>query len=158
MDETQRWVNVYKAHNLEDCKLRDTEDLKLLHGIDYTAVQGYCNLNIFSKNLYKNFIVNFYNMQGLEKRADIIPKSINFVEDTESLAKEDAADDYYVVVRRTIEVIKNDSSKSILHEYIEEKYKHLEVSEIEKSQYLRFEYRSNDYHEWVHVLNPHEWY
>jgi len=80
--------NLYKVNGLYDYKLKSTEDLLKVHGVDFQEVNGYKRLDDLDKQLYKKFIVNIFNGLGLESRATLVPKGIYFVEDIDYLAKE----------------------------------------------------------------------
>lgn len=151
--------NLYKINGIKDFKLKTTEDLLKCHGVDFKQVNGYTRLDDINKSIYEKFIINIYNAFGLELRATLAPKGIYYVEHTEHLSKEDPEDDCYVVIGATINSIDKTGLKSVLHHYIFDDYKNLEILENEVSNYLRFEYELDGRNEWLHVLKDGtDWY
>lgn len=121
--------------------------------------KGYKQLDDLNRNIYKKFIINFFNALGLESRTTLIPKGIYFVKDITYLAKKSLDDDYFVVTGGVIIAFHRNGLKSILHKWVDEKYKHLEIKEKEVTMYLRFEYEHKGRKEWVHVIDGGKsWY
>lgn len=151
--------NIYKANGLMDYRLRNTEDLLRCHGIDYKAVDGYNRLDDLNRAIYEKFIINIFNVWGLESRATLIPKGIYYVEDMEYLVKEHPDDDHFLIVGGVVKSIDRSGFKTILHNWEDEEYKHLEIVQSEPKTYLRFEYEHEDCPEWLHVIKDgKEWY
>lgn len=154
--------NIYLANGLDDFKLRNTEDLLKAHGIDFKAVDGYEKLDDLNKAIYKRFIVNFFNGQGLDYR-NIVPKGIYFVEETEYLVKEPHidgyGDEYFDYAGEKIVAINKDGSVTI-HKYsLDKKYEGVELITQKPRYYLRIEYTQNGKAEWLHIINDgKEWY
>lgn len=156
---------LYEVNGLTDYRLRSTEDLLRVHGIDYTEVAGYENLDDLNRAIYERFIINFFNMQGLDKRMILIPKGIFFVEEKEYIVKVNPEDDYYNLSSYTIHTIDRNGNKILLRKWEDEEYKHLEKIAEKPKQYLRFEYQhgtdaeGNPRSEWLHVIKEgREWY
>lgn len=150
--------NLYKVNGLNDYKLRNTEDLLKVHGIDFKAVDGYKRIDDINKRLYEKFIVNIFNAFGLESRATLVPKGIYFVEDINYLAKKSQDDDYFIVVGGVVYSIDKNGMKSVLHTWKDEDYLHLKVTESESKKYLRFEYEHQGCSKWLHVITENSWY
>jgi len=151
--------NLYRANGLDDYKLRTTEDLLKVHGIDFKAVDGYNRLDDLNRAVYEKFIVNIFNAIGLESRATLVPKGIYFVEEIEYLIKEKPEDDYYIIAGGLINVIDRNGLKSVLHTWQDKDYKDYEINESEVHKYLRFEYQQQERSEWLHVEKEGtEWY
>lgn len=149
--------NIYLTNGLKDFKLRTTEDLLKVHGIDFKAVDGYSRLDDLNKTIYEKFIINFFNAQGLEYR-DIVPTGIYYVEEIEYLVKEYPEDDYMTIAGGMIKTIDRNGLKTILDNRLHERYKHLEITESEPNNYLRIQYKHQGHSEWLHVINEKEWY
>lgn len=155
---------LYEVNGLKDYKLKTPEDLLKTHGIDYQEVDGYSGLDELNKKLYEQFIVNYFNGQGLESRATMIPKGIYFVEDVDVLAKENPEDDYYTVIGGRVVVIDRNGMRTVHRTWQDEDYAHLveefpeAITEGKPKQYLRFEYEHQDRKEWQHVISPTQWY
>lgn len=150
--------NLYKANGIKDNILRNTEDLLKVHGVDFKAVDGYNRLDDLNRQLYEKFIVNIYNMWGLESRSTIIPRGIYYVEEIEYLVKEEPEDDYYTVAGGIIKAIDRSGLNTVLHNWLHEDYKNFDVIEGEAKTYLRFEYEHDGRNEWLHVTNENSWY
>lgn len=156
---------LYEVIGLTDYRLRSTEDLLRVHGIDYTEVAGYENLDDLNRAIYEKFIVNFFNAWGLDSRLNLLPKGIYFVEDTEYVVKENPENDYYNLAGQTIYTIDRTGNKKLLCKWEDEEYKHLKKIAKKPKQYLRFEYQhgtdaeGNPRNEWLHVIKEgREWY
>lgn len=151
--------NLYKANGLKDFKLGTTEDLLKVHGIDFKAVDGYSRLDDLNRAIYEKAIINIFNAWGLESRSTLIPKGIYYVEDMSYLVKENPEDDFFTVAGGVVMVIDRNGMKSLLHNWIHEDYKHLEISDGSKMYYLRFEYEHQGRNEWLHITKEgKEWY
>lgn len=155
---------LYEINGLTDYKLRSTEDLLKVHGIDFREVAGYSSLDDINRAIYEKFIVNIFNAWGLDSRLILIPKGIYFVEDTEYLVKV-PEDDYYTVAGQTIYTIDRSGNKQLLHRWEDDEYKHLMKTAGKPKHYLRFEYQhgtdseGNPRNEWLHVIKDgEEWY
>lgn len=158
MDRKQM-ENIYKTNGLYDFKLRDLDDLYKIHGINYKEIKGYNELQNNNKLIFRNFILNFFNIQGLEKRNALIPIGIYYVEEIEYLTKEDSEDDYFIPYGGVIRSINKNGSKTILHTWNDKEYKDFKLYKTEiLGTYLRFEYKANNINEWQHVINAKEWY
>jgi hypothetical protein len=157
--------NLYKANGITDFKLSNTEELMKVHGIDFKQVEGYNRLDDLNKHIYENFIINIFNAFGLESRSELIPRGIYYVEEIDHLVKEYPEDDYFTVAGGIVYIIDRSGVKTVLREWKDEDYKHLEVKKSESKNYLRFEYEHGTYDdgtprkEWLHVINEgKEWY
>lgn len=150
---------IYEVNGLEDYRLKTTDDLIKVHGIDFKAVDGYSRLDDLNKKLYEKFIVNYFNGQGLDTRMTMIPKGIYFVEDFDYLVKENPEDDYWNVSGGIVMAIDKNGLKTVHRTWKDEDYAHLEAIEGTHKTYLRFEYKiDDDRDEWQHVIGPKEWY
>lgn len=144
--------NIYLENGLKDFKIRTTEDLQKVHGIDFKGIDGYNRLDDLNRAIYEKFIINFINGQGLEYR-DIVPKGIYFVEEFIYMIKEKPENDYFTVVGEKILVIDRNGVKTVHKDSVHEFYAGFEIIESEPQQYLRFEYEYHDDPRWTHVLN-----
>ena len=157
--------NLYRVNGLNDFKLRNTEDLLRVHGVDYKSVKGYSGLDDLNRAIYEKFIINIFNAWGLDSRAALIPTGIYWVEDSEYITKENPEQDYYNVAGGIVYSIDRYGNKTVLREWEDEEYKHLEKIIEKPKRYLRFEYQHgiNDdgepRMEWLHVIKEgKEWY
>lgn len=156
---------LYEVNGLTDYRLRSTVDLLRVHGIDYTEVAGYDELDDLNRAIYKKFIVNIFNAWGLDSRLNFVPKGIYWVEDTEYLVKKNPENDYFNLAGQTIHIIDRNGNKKLLRKWVDEEYKHLEKIAEKSKYYLRFEYQhgtdaeGNPRNEWLHVIKEgREWY
>lgn len=155
--EYKQIQNIYDANNLTDYKLRNLRDLKAIHGIDY-KIDGYDQLKNEHKDIYEKFIINFFNGWGLDARATIVPESINYVKETDTVGKESLDSDCYVSVKFKVEVI--GKGTEILTPLFENLYDVEYVGELEEdvSYYLRFQYKMYDAVGWLHVDKETSWW
>lgn len=149
---------LYEINGLKDYKLKTPDDLLKTHGIDYRKVDGYGRLDDLNKKLYEQFIVNYFNGQGLDSRATMFPKGIYYVEEIEYIAKKHPEDEYFIVVGGLVKAIDRNGLKTVLHSWNDEDYKDLEFIESKPKTYLRFEYEHQGREEWQHVIDPKTWY
>ncbi len=155
--ERHQLENIYQANGLKDFKLRTTEDLLKVHGIDFRAVDGYSRLDDLNRAVYEKFIINFFNGQGLDHR-DIEPTGIYFVEQVEYLVKENPTDEYWTVAGGKVLAIDRNGIKTVHDNWVHESYKGLVISEGNPEQYLRLEYKHHGRPEWLHVIKDgREW-
>jgi len=151
--------NIYTANGLYTFEITSHDDLMKVHGINTGEIQGYEKLAQEHKTIFDPFILNFYNAQGLERRATLLPKSINFVLSEQSLGKENFSDNYYIPLGATITAIYADGNENkVLKKCKDKKYKNISCTQIEKETYLRFEYQINGHEEWMHVMSETKWY
>lgn len=150
--------NIYKENGISDYVLKNIEDIKKVHGMDVLMTRGYSDLTEKNQELFKKFILNYFNGYGLEARTTLTPLSINYVEETEYLGKEKSEDDYYVLLGQEVQIVKADGSKELLKKTKDDTYSGLQVAKTENREYLRFEYELYGKKEWQHVLSPTEWY
>lgn len=133
-------------------------DIKNVHEIDCEQLKGYEDLTDEHKELFAKFIVNFFNGQGLESRATLIPKGVYYVEDYDFIAKEHPEDDFFTVTGGVVLSIDKNGKKIILDTWKDEEYKNLESIQDGSQFYLRFEYEHHGRNEWLHIINAEEWY
>lgn len=157
--------NLYKVNGLTDYKLKTTEDLLKVHGIDYKAVKGYAGLDDLNRAIYEKFIINIFNAWGLDSRLNLLPNGIFWVEDIEYFVKEKPEDDYYTLAGQTIYTIDRSGSRKLLHQWADDEFKHLTKTAAKPKHYLRFEYQhgtdaeGNPRNEWLHVIKEgQQWY
>ncbi len=155
--EYKKLEDQYKVNGLTENKLNALEDILNVYGLDVLEVEGYDTLTDENKNLYKKFILNFFNGWGLEARSTIKPISFNEVEEFEHIGQENSDDGYVTTLLHEIYVIKNDGSKELFKVW-ENKEDKLEIKDTIKNRYLRFEYEIYGRKEWLHILNENEWY
>lgn len=152
--------NLYKVNGLIDYRLRNTEDLLKVLGIDFADVKGYATLDDLNKVNYERFIVRFFNGWGFEPKMTILPKGIYWVEDIERLIDKE---DYCVIVGGTIKSIDKNGVKTVIHDWNskEDEYKNCKSYNDKPKYYLRFEYTMGEENnkEWLHVTEQGtEWY
>jgi hypothetical protein len=155
--EYKKLEDQYKVNGLTENKLNALENILNVYGLDVLEVEGYDTLTDENKNLYKKFILNFFNGWGLEARSTIKPISFNEVEEFEHIGQENSDDGYVTTLLHEIYVIKDDGSKELFKVW-ENKEDKLEIKDTIKNRYLRFEYEIYGRKEWLHILNENEWY
>ena len=149
---------IYQANGLTDYQLRDEHDLLFTHGVNVKKLPGYSQLDEANAKLYVAFIVNFFNAQGLDSRATLVPTGIHYVEDIELLAKEDPTDEYFTIVGGIVKIINKDGTQTLHDEWRGEAYEDLEAIQDKPKRYLRFEYEHYERPGWLHVIGAHQWY
>lgn len=150
--------NLYIVNGLTDFRIRNIEDILKTHGVNVKAIDGYSRLDDVNKLLYEKFIINFFNMQGLESRATLVPTGIYYVEEIEYMVKEKPENDYYTLSGGLVNAIDKNGIKSVLHHWNYDGYEGLKVEESKPKYYLRIEYEHQDRKEWLHVIDDKTWY
>lgn len=150
---------IYKKSGLNNYKLTCLDDLKNCHGIDALQVKGYEDLTEKNKEIYKKFIINYFNGHGMDTRMVTTPKAINYVENIDCIAKDPDDDKYIITIVMKINTIKNDGTKKQLHKYINKRYKDLKIIKESRKEYLRFEFKEGKTSSWLHVTDEgRQWY
>ncbi len=155
--EYRQLEDVYKLKGLYELKLNVLEDILHVYDLDVLEVEGYEFLSENNKELYKKFILNFFNSWGLEARRTIKPISFNEIEAIEYMGKEYPEDEDLISLKNELYIIKNDGSKE-LYRVKENKENKIKVVDTFKKKYNRFEYEILGKQGWIHVLNENEWY
>lgn len=75
--------NLYKNNGFDEYVLASPSDILKVHNIDVLTITGYDELTDEQKDLYKAFIVNFYNRWGLETRMVLKPIRIRYIKKRE---------------------------------------------------------------------------
>jgi hypothetical protein len=78
----------YKSRGLGDYLLKSLEDLKEIHGVDFTTIPGFNTIDDDNKKLYEKFLVRFFNDWQIDIRDKIKPIEIHFVQDIEYYVKD----------------------------------------------------------------------
>ena len=156
---------IYKENGLSNYKLTCLEDLRNCHGIDALQINGYENLTEENKEIFRNFIINYFNGQGMDARMITIPKAINYVEDIDCVAPHpdrETDEDYkncFVSVVNKINVLRADGTKKQLHKYSDKDYENLQPTEEYRKEYLRFAFLEGKRKIWLHVTHEgRQWY
>jgi len=138
----------YEERGLNNYRIRTVDDLKAVHNIDIEELKGYENLSDEYRELFEKTIIHFFNAQGLEKRAECIPKAINYVQETEYISESN------IIIGKIIKAIYKNNKSRIIHRYVFEK--DISFSKCRKytNEYLRFELKG----EWFHITENEQWY
>jgi len=104
--------NIYTANGLSTYEVTCHGDLMKVHGVNVEQIEGYNKMTEKNRSVFDAFIQRFYNVQGLERRAELLPQSINFVISEQSLGKVNAADDYFIPLGTTITAIYVDGNET----------------------------------------------
>lgn len=150
---------IFQEHGLNDYRLTCIEDLKNCLGIDALKVNGYEDLTEENKEIYRNFIINFFNSMGMDRKMITVPKAINYVEDIDHVAQDPEDEECVVTVCNVINVIKANGKKKQLHKYVNKEYKDLIQTEHYRKEYLRFAFLEGKSKVWLHVTHEgKQWY
>jgi hypothetical protein len=71
-------IEMYEQNGIKDMRLRNIVDLQNIYNINAEDIHGYKILSDNNKELFKHFIVNFFNRQGIERKFKINPQKISF--------------------------------------------------------------------------------
>lgn len=143
----------YKEFGCNDFKLRTLDELKNIHGFDVMELPGYEGLPQEQRELFNKTIIKFYNVWGLDNRARLQPKNVNFVYEV------NYADANNMVVGEDIYIVKSDG-KTVgkrLHRHKFEKNADFKLcKECLQKNYLRFELKGKG--GWYHFTSNEDWY
>lgn len=150
---------IFEEHGLNDYRLTCIEDIKKCLGIDALNVNGYEDLTEKNKEVFRYFIINFFNSMGIDRKMITVLKAINYVEDIDSVAQDPDDKECVVTICNVINVIKADGKKKQLHKYVNKEYKDLVPIEHYRKEYLRFAFLEGKSKVWFHVIHEgKQWY
>ncbi len=159
LNEHNQIKNIYLANGLDEYKVTKHQDIFRVHGIKVEEISGYKTLSKIHKDFFDNFIINFFNAQGLERRSELIPISINYVKAEEYLGKLKDADDFFIPLGGKLTALLGEEQiEKVLCTWKDTNYKKLPRIETERQEYLRFDYRNGRQKEWQHVISDNQWY
>lgn len=145
----------YENYGLDDCRLKNINDLYQMHEINIEKIEGFNSLFDIEQFVFKKFIVNFYNEWELKNRDDIKPLSIYRVQQADLLYTNDDEEPFVV----GYELSRFVNGMYVLHEInIDEGYRSTELERYEPQSYLRFEYKKDNKNEWLHIVDEKTWY
>ncbi len=142
----------YEDCGLNDYQLRTLDELREIHGVDVRELSGYSGLTNENRKLFDITVLRFYNSLGLDIRKQLLPKSVNYVIETEYV--KDIDENEAETAGIIIDSIDRSGKKRRLHRYVFNK--NIPFSECRKfiKSYLRFELKG----EWYHFTDKGEWY
>lgn len=142
----------YEDCGLNDYQLRTLDELKEIHGVDVRDLSGYSGLTEENKKLFDMTVLHFYNAHGLDSRKQLLPKSVNYVIETEYVKDIDETEAETAGI--VIDSIDRSGKKRRLHRYVFNK--NIPFSECRKEikKYLRFELKGV----WYHFMDKGKWY
>lgn len=148
---------LYEKKGLYDYKIKTIEELCEIHYVKLNQVYGYNNLNKRDKQLYKEFLINYFNIHKLENR-NIIPLRVFRV-----LEEEYVVDDFKIrgeifVVKRLIYKINPNNEMELYEEYVDEEYVDSESRLGTVFSYLSFVCVENGRHICIHIKKKDNWY
>lgn len=147
----------YLDFGLGTFELKTVNDLRNVHGIDYSSVQGYSGLVHLHRVIYKKFLVNFFNRFGLDNRVTLKPLGVYWVESQDKVAVTD--DGSLVWAGGTVVSVDKFKNRVVLDDWFDAEYEGCEIIIEEPVYYLRFEYMHGDRKEWLHIIkNGADWY
>lgn len=145
----------YEDCGLNDYRLKSLDNLREIHGFDVRELSGYSGLTDENKMLFDKTVLRFYNSLGMDIKKQLIPKSVNYVQEI-AYCKPlcESGNEYYESVGIVINIIDRNGKKHRFHRYIFDKS--VPLSECKKfyKSYLRFELKG----EWYHFTEKGEWY
>lgn len=149
---------IYEANGCVDYRLRNTDDLLKVHGIDFAKTKGFDELDEKNKLFFEQFIVNYFNAQGLDTKMTMLPKGIYFVEDADYLVKRtDDGDEYCEVVGGLVMKFMANGKMTKHKKWLDKDHKDSAFFLGKTKQYLRFEYRIHNRNEWQHIYSSTNW-
>jgi hypothetical protein len=152
---------LYQERGLNNYKLKSLDDIKAIYGHDIPALKGYPDLSDENKELVNKFIINFFNAQGMDRRATIKPLQVNYVtlkEYGKPVTDPDAPDgkNYELVVSE----FRRLNAKGNFEKFRMYKHEEIDLNKCKTftSCFLRIDYKWGTKREWLHILSPIDWY
>jgi hypothetical protein len=144
----------YIANGLPDFELRNLNDLLKVHGIDY-RVKGYENLTAENSELYMNWLIMFFNRQGLGTRLNLVPTRVFFCEEVcHARLYEHEGEKFLETTKTELFELHADGKKKLVRTYKTKDFNNLMIVSKEQSKYLRVEFKKK---EWYHVYSVERW-
>lgn len=158
--ERSQVEKIFRNNGLNYYQLTSIDDLKKCLGIDVEMVKGYADLTEENKEIYKRFIINYFNQIGMDTKIITVPKAINYVEQIDYLAPyPDEETNALVSIKTEIFILKADGSRKKMHKYSDDDYKELKVVKTVKEKYLRFAFLEGKQKVWLHITHEgNQWY
>lgn len=161
--------NLFEINGLSRFQLKEKDDLLKVFGIKIEQLKGFETLSDKHKEIFTDFLINFYNRLGVDSKLCLDPKSIYFVnEDTLTIQRDKNDEDSWVFVGCTTYVLDKYLKRiKVLKNIIDEDYKYLKKTDAKFERntekcYLRFDYNwtygKKVVKEWLHVIDPNTWY
>lgn len=158
--------NLCEANGIVHFQLKSKEDLLKVFGVKVEQLEGFENLSDENKELFTKFLINFYNMHGVDSKLCLEPVSIHFVQEFRTLVKDNIENEYWDWFSTKVFILDKDSNELKLFKHNKEKeLQHLKNTDATfkntRDYYLRFDYKWNGkkvIKEWLHVKSENEWY
>lgn len=159
--------NLCEVNGIFHFQLKNKEDLLKVFGIKVEQLEGFENLSDENKELFIKFLINYYNMLGVDSKLCLEPISIHFVEKYELSGQVDASENFWDTIETIYYILDSSSNRTgIFKNYKYKKCQYLktngaELHEVNES-FLRFDYKWNltdgVVNEWLHVTDENTWY
>lgn len=169
--------NLCEVNGIVHYQLKNKEDLLKVFGIKIDDIEGFKNLSDENKDIFTKFLINYYNVLGVDSKLALQPLSINLVDEEELIVKEVQKNNSIIDEYEDIDIWQWFSTKVyVLDENFNriKLFKHSKEKEIQyllktkaefkkyTNRYLRFNYvwfySGRKVKEWLHVKNQNEWY
>ena len=160
-------IDLFQKNGLSDYQLKNTDNLLKIFGIKIDNLEGFSSLNKEHQEMFEQFIINFYNMHGIDNKLAIWPVSIYFVMDIETCLELNE-NELITYSREIIALDKENIPYKNIYNMVyldseNKKYKNLSKVEMKPKEYIRFTYEYRYYDgdikkEWLHVISPNEWW
>lgn len=158
--------NLCEANGIVHFQLKDKKDLLKVFGIKVEQLEGFENLSDENKELFTKFLINFYNIHGVDSKLCLQPISIHFVQEFRTLVKDNIDNEYWDWFSTKVFILDKDSNEIKLFKHNKEKeLQYLKNTDATfkntRDYYLRFDYKWNGkkvIKEWLHVKSENEWY
>lgn len=153
---TERYLN----YGLSDYKLKNIKDINNCHNLDIKNVKGYSSLTEPNNELFKKFIVNFFNTFEVETRMKINLLAINWVESKEYYVPDPENNEVFIPFALYINSIdKNGNTVNLSMEKFENLAINVDdIDNFKTEEFLRFDFKIGNKPDWLHVASPEEWY
>ncbi|MBP3887015.1 MAG: hypothetical protein J6F30_05090 [Cellulosilyticum sp.] len=152
----------YQQKNRHDMRSVSVDDLLEIHGVDYKKVKGFNTLSEENKSLFKSFIVQFYNAQGMRGKLTLVPENIAYVNERywgSTVLNADGTSSWNIIKEehRTIDTEGNELS--VIFSKLNEKHDSTVTNIIERQNYyIRFDYKIYDRPAWLHIEQDISWW
>ena len=155
---------LYKKRGLEDCRLRNAEDVLFVHGFDIRETTGYEDLTEEHKALFEAYVVTHMNGVGMNTKITMWPKSVHYVKEYTYCSapewdEEEQKNIRWQIGREWI-ILKANGRTKKFKKYMDEGKTEADIDSVSttEKEYLRVDWKYNGSSEWFHVIKADNYY
>lgn len=167
----QQLENLCEVNGIIHFQLKDKEDLLKVFGIKVDQIKGFDTLSAANKELFTKFLINYYNMLGVDSKLCLQPISIYLVQEIQTFVKlshDSEVDEIWDWFSTDVSNYNQNTKELKIFKQSKNKYlQYIKDDDMDAwfkndmKKYLRFDFKWNGkkvIKEWLHVIDAREWY